>query len=53
MDANEMTALELEIYVAQNSNTGDPDSSLNDWINGSDLGGMSVSDVVEEWDAGR
>ena len=51
--ASQMTEQELEQYVAQNSQTGDPDASLQDWISGSDLSTETPDDVVAEWDAGR
>ncbi len=51
--AAEMTAEELELYVAENSQTGDPDNSLNDWIGNSDLSTETPDDVVAEWDSDR
>ena len=52
--ASEMTLQELELYVLRNSVTGDPDSSLQDWLSGSDLSdGCSPDDVVAEWDSDR
>ena len=51
--ASEMTIQELEQYVLTHSTTGDPDSSLMDWLSGSDLSDATPDDVVAEWDADR
>lgn len=52
-NASEMTQDNLETYVRDNSQHGDPDSSLQDWIAHGDLDGMTMDDVVAEWDSGR
>jgi hypothetical protein len=51
--ANEMSLEELEMVVLRNSRTGDPDRSLMDWLAAGDLGGMTIQDVIDEWDEGR
>ncbi|MFH1635556.1 MAG: hypothetical protein ABIG63_16315 [Chloroflexota bacterium] len=51
--ASKMTIQELEQYVLTHSVTGDPDSSLMDWLSGSDLSDETPDDVVTEWDAER
>ena len=48
-----MSLEDLETKVANESKTGDPDSILQDWLSHGDLDGMTVDDVVEEWDADR
>jgi len=48
--ATDMTLAELEAYVIRNSKTGDPNRSLMDWLSHGDLNGVTVDDVVAEWD---
>jgi len=53
MKAANLATQELEMIVASESETGDPYSSLGDWIDAGDLGEMTVDDVIAEWDADR
>lgn len=53
MLATEMTLTQLAQYVMENSLTGDPDTSLDDWLSNGDMDGMTADDVVAEWDADR
>lgn len=51
--ASEMTTEELAQYVMENSTTGDPDLSLGDWLDASQVDGLTADEVVREWDEGR
>ena len=51
--AAEMTTEELFDYVMGHSVTGDPYTSLEDWLVEGDLTDETPDDVVEAWDADR
>lgn len=44
----------VEEYVAYNSQTGDPDHSLRDWLAaGNYRNSPSLASIVEDWDSDR